>query len=239
MESIKQIRRLSIFVIFLTLLGCLQCQEYDITLWGLPIGSAQLVHSTDGEIAFTLESHQLVENFYPINLDYHSKYNKTNYTILENNKVTKQGNDKQKFEATLTSGNRLVYTDRDSIKIESKTYSLLSLLAKITNSSLEEIDTKWFNLENEGILYKVRFLWNDSTIVSVNSEDIMCDHYRIDLKIIADDKRIFDKTDYFNDLFFDINSIRQIWVEKWQKQRRLVKIALKQNLINLNIAIKN
>ena len=172
-------------------------------------------------------------------MEYYSKYDKNNYTIIETKKNTEQKTEEQNYDAVLKRGNILVYNEKDSISLENSTHSLFSLLVKIMNYPVDSIDTKWFNLENEGVLYETRLLWNDTTSVSINSEKILCDHYRLDLKLLDDDKNIFDKTDYFNELFFDINSIRQIWVEKWQKQQRIIKISIKKNPINLSLTIKN
>lgn len=229
---------LSLFL-FLALIVTSSGQEYNASIWGIPVGIAELQQISDNEISFKLQLHEFIDYIYPIDLEYYSKFNKNNYTIIENKKTIEQGAEEQDFEAVLSNKNVLVYNETDSISLEPNTLSLLSLLVKIMNSSVDSIDTKWFNLVNEGILYKSRFLWNDTTRVSINNENILCDHYRLDLKIAKDDNKIFEKTDYFNELFFDINSIRQIWVEKWKKQPRIIKITIKNNLVNLAIAIKN
>jgi hypothetical protein len=226
-------------VIFLLLFGNIRSQEYDVAIWGVPIGTAELEQISDNEISFKLKSNEFIDYVFPIDLDYYSKFDKNNYTIIENKKTTEWGTEEQNYEAILDDNNVLVYNDQNSISLESNILSLLSLIVKFINSSVDSIDTKWFDLENEGILYKARFLWNDTTTISVKNKDILCDHYRIDLKIVNDDNKIFDKTDYFNELFFDINSIRQIWVEKWQKKQKIIKITIKNSLVNLTIAIKN
>ncbi len=228
-----------LLVFFLLLFGNIRSQEYDVSIWGIPVGTAELQQIADNEISFKLYSHELIDYVYPIDLDYYSKFGKNNYSIIENIKTAEQGTEEQNFEAVLNNENVLIYNETDSISLEPKTHSLLSLLVKIMNSSVDSIDTKWFNLENEGILYETRLLWNDTTRVSINNEDILCDHYRLDLKILEDSNQIFEKTDYFNELFFDINSIRQIWLEKWQKQQRIIKITIKKSPINLSLTIKN
>jgi len=225
--------------IFIMLFSNIRSQEYDVNIWGIPVGTAKIQQDTDNEISFKLQSHEFIDYLYPINLEYYSKFNITDYTIIKNKKTIKQGTEEQAFEAMLHSENILVYNEDDSISLEPSTHSILSLFVKLLNSPIESIDTKWSNLENEGVLYETRFLWNDTARVSINNEDILCDHYRLDLKILDDDDKIFDKTDYFNELFFDINSIRQIWVEKWQKQQRIIKIIIKKNPINLSLTIKN
>jgi hypothetical protein len=224
---------------FLILFGNIRSQEYDVSIWGIPVGTAEIQQIADNEISFKLKSNEFIDYVFPIDLNYYSKYDKNNYTIIENKKTTELGTEDQNFEAILKNENTLVYNEKDSISLESNTLSLLSLLVKIMNSSVDSIDTKWFNLENEGILYETRLLWNDTTRISINNTDVLCDHYRLDLKILDDDNKIFEKTDYFNELFFDINSIRQIWVEKWQKQQRIIKITIKNSLVNTSLTINN
>ncbi len=228
-----------IILIFFSAVCFTQAQKYDVTIWGIPVGTAKIQQIADNEISFKLKSNEFVDYVFPIDLDYYSKFDKNNYTIIENKKTIEQGTEEQDFEAVLNNKNVLVYNEDDSISLEPNTYSLLSLLVKFMNSPVDSIDTKWFNLENEGILYETRLLWSDTTNLSINNDDILCDHYRLDLKIVDDAKQIFDKTDYFNELFFDINSIRQIWVEKWQKQQRIIKLAIKNDLVNLNLTINN
>ncbi len=223
-------------ILLLVLTNTLIGQEYNVSVWGVPIGTAKIRQDTDAEITFNLKSNKFIDYIFPIDLEYYSKFDKNNYTVLENKKTTKQGTEKQNYEAVLKKGNILVYNEKDSISLDSNTHSLLSLLVKIMNSPVDSIDTKWFNLENEGILYETRLLWNDTTTISIKNENVLCNHYRLDLKILDDSIKIYEKTDNFNDLFFDINSIRQIWVEKWQKQQRIIKIVIKNNLLNLTIS---
>ncbi len=228
-----------IILVFLSAVCFTQAQKYGVNIWGIPVGTAEIQQDTDDEITFNLKSKKFIDYIFPVDLEYYSKFDKNSYTVIENKKTTELGTEEQKYEAVLKKGNILVYDEKDSISLEPNTHSLLSLFVKIMNSPVDSIDTKWFNLENEGILYETRLLWNDTTTISINNKDVLCNHYRLDLKMLDDNDKIFDKTDYFNELFFDINSIRQIWVEKWQKQQRIIKIAIRNNLVNLNLTINN
>lgn len=221
------------FIIF----NFLSAQEYDINIWGFDVGYAEITHTSENDITLTLEVDELINNIYPLSVELSSKYDKYNFKVIESSKKAEQGREKYKYSVTYRN-EKATYNDEGSFELNRNTYSFLSLLEKIINSPTDSIDTKWFNLENEGIVYKARPLWNDTSSVNIDKHNFLCDHYRIDLKILNDDNKIFDKTDYFNELFFDINSIRQLWVETWQKQRRIVKISIKNNLINLNLTIK-
>jgi len=221
----------------LIIFNFLSAQEYDVNIWGFNVGYAEITHTSENDITLTLNIDELIENIYPLSIELSSKYDKHNFKVIESNKKAEQGREKYKYSVNYSNG-KAIYDDEDSFELNRNTYSFLSLLEKIIYSPIDSIDTKWFNLENEGIVYKARPLWNDTSTVNIDNDKFLCDHYRIDLKVLNDDNKIFDQTDYFNELFFDINSIRQLWVETWQKQRRLVKISIKNNLINLNLTIK-
>ena len=231
------IKILKIITIVLAIFAVLVGQNYDIKIWGINVGEATLEQFYEKELSLTLKANDLINNFYPLELDINSKYDRK-YSVTESNKLVKQGRDKYQYSSKQYN-NVVIYDEKDSIEININTHSFLSLLARIINSPIDAIDTKWFNFENEGIIYKARPLWNDTSTVHIGNEEYLCDHYRLDLKIVDETKKLFNETDYFNELFFDINSIRQIWVETWQKQRRLVKIEIKNSLINLNIVIKD
>ena len=236
MQKSRKYTSLINILLILAFTNILIGQKYNVTVWGVPIGSAEIQQDAEDEMTFNFQSNKFIDYIFPIDLEYYSKFNKYNYTVIETEKTTKQGAEKQNFTAVLAKENILVYSEQDTISLEPNTYSLLSLLVKIMNSPVDSIDTKWFNLENEGILYETRLLWNDTTTVSFKNKNVLCNHYRLDLRILDDTAKIYEKTDYFNDLFFDINSTRQIWVEKWQKQPKIIKIEIKNNLINLTIS---
>ena len=219
------------------LLGLLFAQKYDISIWGIKVGTATISRDSESEATLNLQTLDYITNLYPIDIEYNAKFNPADYSAIEACKNSKQGDNKIEYTVDYFDNNYAVYNGKDTLRINPKTYSFLSLLYKIIESSIDSIDTKWFDLENEGILYKARPLWNDTTTLVINNNEYICDHYRFDLKVTDDSSKLFDETDYFNDLFFDINSIRQIWVENWQKQKRLIKIALKNTLINLEMVI--
>lgn len=231
------LRILKNIAIILTIFTAIYGQDYDVKIWGINIGEATLEQLSENEVSLTIKANDLINNYYPLELDLNSKYN-WNYSVIESNKNVKQGRDKYQYSSKHYN-NVVIYDEKDSIETKIYTHSFLSLLVRVINSPINDVDTKWFNFENEGIIYEARPLWNDTTLVNIGNEEYLCDHYRIDLKIVDETKKLFNETDYFNELFFDINSIRQIWVETWQKQRKLVKIEVKNSLVNLSIVIKN
>ncbi len=219
------------------LIGCLLGQKYDVKLWGIKVGTAIIAEESGSDITLNIQALDFINNFYPVELEFYTKYDTSDYTVVEMSKNVQQGDYREKYNVKYLNNGYAVYNDEDTLQTNSNTHSFLSLLFRIVESPVDSIDTKWFNLENEGILYKARLLWNDTTTFVINNNKYICDHYRFDLEITDDSSKMFDETDYFNDLFFDINSIRQIWVENWQKQKRLIKLTLKNSLINLEMVI--
>ena len=213
-------------------------QVYDVKIWGIPVGNARFEHVGDNEIELNLRIHEAVKPIYPVKINYYSKYNNSDHTIINVEKVVDQGNNSFEYKIEYDNGTA-IYNGKDTISINSSTYSFLSLIDKIVRAPIDSVDTKWFDMENEGVLYKARPLWNDSTTITIDDKEYFCDNYRLDMRVVDDSNKLFEETDYFNELFFDINSVRQLWVENWQKQRRLVKIKLKNTFLNLEITIRD
>ena len=126
-------------VLFLMLFGNIRSQEYYVSIWSIPVGSGELTQISDNEISLKLKSTEFIDYVFPIDLDYYSKFDKNNYTIIENKKTTEQKTEEQNFEAILDDNNVLVYNDQDSISLEPNTHSLLSLLVRFMNSSVDSI----------------------------------------------------------------------------------------------------
>jgi len=226
-------------IVFFLNFNNLFAQDYQIKLWEIPVGYAKIISTSDDEMHLNLKSNSIIDLVFPVELKFSSRFNDKSFSILENKKTALQGKNKQKYTAKLMNKTELIYDTKDTVVVEPNTLSLLSFLKKIKQTPANDIDGRWQNLENEGKLYQVRLLWNDTTMVKLSNQSILCDHYRIDVNLSNDKNQIFDKTDYFNELFFNINSIRQIWVERWQKQPRIVKLSIKNDQKNLLLVLKD
>jgi len=226
------------YLLVLILTSIAFAQVYEVKIWGIPVGNARIEHSSDNEIELNLRIHEAVKPIYPVKINYYSKYNNFDHTIINVEKTVEQGSNSFEYKINYENG-FAIYNGKDTININTSVYSFLSLIDKIVRAPIDSVDTKWFDIENEGTLYRARPLWNDSTNITIDNKKYFCDHYRLDMRMVDDSKKLYEETDYFNELFFDINSVRQIWVENWQKQRRLVKIKLKNTFLSLEITIRD
>ena len=61
----------SIQLLFILVLfyGNIRSQEYDVTIWGIPVGTAEIQQDTDEEITLLLESNEFIDYAFPIDLE--------------------------------------------------------------------------------------------------------------------------------------------------------------------------
>ena len=52
-----------IIIIILSAICFTQAQKYDVTIWGIPVGTAKIQQDTDGEITFNLKSYLTRNSF--------------------------------------------------------------------------------------------------------------------------------------------------------------------------------
>ena len=73
--------------------------------------------------------------------------------------------------------------------------------------------------EHEGRLGNARFLLADSSKAWNGRDSILCDHYRLDLKIIDTLNKIENSKDYFMKNIIDDSFVRELWVSKHIKNK--------------------
>ena len=92
--------------------------------------------------------------------------------------------------------------------------TIFTLLARVSRQKAKDLDTKWYQMEHEGELFRARLLWADSINVWTGNDSIFCDHYRLDIDSTENKIKILDQTDYFSENITQSNLIKQLWVEK-------------------------
>ena len=100
--------------------------------------------------------------------------------------------------------------------------NIFTLLARVSYQSVEDLDTKWFAMNHEGVPHRARFLWAGTDTLDINNADMVCDHYRLDIEKAKGESVQVSPWDYFTDHVSSSKAIRQIWVEQNDK-RRIIK----------------
>jgi len=205
---------LSIFIF-----GSIYCQSYKITVLGYHTTDVtQTIHDS-GRIEFNAQNRGLAGMIWPMNNYYRTTYDIQNFTLKEWSKNIKQGSFKDKNDCTLNSNATLVYTNHDPIIVSEPIHTIFTLLAKVQNNSSDDLDGKWLKFEHEGRLGNARFLLADSSRAWNGRDSILCDHYRLDLKIIDTLNKIENSKDYFMKNIIDDSFVRELWVSKTHKKQ--------------------
>ena len=112
---------------------------------------------------------------------------------------------------------------------------------KLDNKSINfkpELDTKWILFEHEGALFNGRFLSAGSDTIEYNGENIVCDHFRLDIKKNSEEESFLDETDRLMSYSIKEKTIRQIWVER-NGNRRIIKANILANGFPFQVDIQN
>ena len=211
-------------------------QIYEINILGYPIANIkQEMHKN--KINHTIKSKGIIDLFWPIKNVYSTTFDSTNYNIFSFKKEISQTDYKLKTSSEIDSLNNLIYNNKDIIKLKKNTKTIFTLLSMIQKMPYSYLDTKWFNYEHESNIGKARFIWADSSFIWNGNDSIICDRYRLDIKLLKPLKNIYDKTDYFMENIINENIIREIWVSK-KKPKHIMYAKIKSKNFPLPIYVK-
>ncbi len=216
-------------ILTLALVSGLKSQTYEIGIWGIPCVAVIMDFNVPGQLSFQTSTIGLIDLIWPVDSHYTTTFDTVDFGIRSYTKKIKQGN----FEQTLTleydlDSHELVYNSEMRIERPSETQTIFTILAQITKQPADYLDTRWLELEHEGSLYKTRLLWADSVSLDIDNSTYRCDHYRLD--IVRDKSEsslnIIDRSDYFSEHIVHPDAIRQLWVERGERQR-IIKASVK------------
>jgi hypothetical protein len=209
---------------FLFILICftfLFAEKYNISLWSIPVAQVEMINNP-GEVLFKTKSIGLVNYIWPHKNSYSTFYNTDNFGLRKYTKNIKQGDFTQELTWKYNIGDSTLVLGDIKTAIIDSIQTIFTLLARVSLESYEYLDTKWFPVDHESCTYKGRFLWSDTVSVLALNKQILCDHFRLDLIKLEQEKCGVEESDYFMENIIYHNSIRQIWVEK-NNNKRIIK----------------
>ena len=232
------IRRIFVVLFFNLNLLCFS-QEYSVEILGLSAAKIKQTLSSDSVI-YRIETDGLVDLFYPLENTYYSIFDPKDYGIIKFSKEIDEKDFKMKRSAIKDSLNFFKYTSSETVKLNTNTKTIFTLLSMVQNLSYLEVDTRWFDFEHESQTGQARFLWADSSNVWDGKDSIICDHYRLDIKIMENGDQNLKETDIFMKNIVKEEVTREFWVSK-KKPKRIIqaKIKNKNYLLPLLIKIKS
>ena len=218
-------------------ISLINAQEYTITFFGFPAVDVKMKIDSN-KINFNAKTVGFIDLIWPTSNHYSVEYDLNHYGILEFEKHIRQGSTKYTSSANYSSSDSLLNYEKRALKRIPEIQSIFTLLVQVQKEPVDALDTKWFSMDHDGKLYSARFLWADTSTISLADSVIICDHYRLDIKAEEDVTSLPEQSDYFMDNIIESEAIRQLWVEN-SGQRRIIQAAVKVFGINIIARIKH
>ena len=202
------------YMAWVFILSFLPGQSYNLTVWGVKIGEIKLKKNNSESIQISTKSTGLINYLWPFDNLYKTTFDTVTYGIRFYEKKIHQGEFKQKLKGMWMPEQKGILYETSLARRPNDCQTIFTILALVSRQKAKDLDTKWYSMEHEGELFRLRLLWADSINVWAGNDSILCDHYRIDTDSTENKIKILDRTDYFSENITRSNLIKQLWVEK-------------------------
>ncbi len=183
------------------------------------------LESSVTSLSFHTETLGIFHSIWPVDNHYFTQYDSTSFGIRKYTKLINQGRYSGKLDCYYdTTNSQLKYND-ESVFVTDSVQNIFTLLARVSYQSAEYLDTKWYPMDHEGTPHRARFLLAGTEKLKKDDEDILCDHYRLDIEKTDGASVHVSPDDYFTDHVASNDALRQLWVEKTGK-RRIIKASV-------------
>ena len=177
---------------------------------------------SNNALSFHTETLGMIHSIWPVDNHYFTHYDSISFGIRQYTKSIHQGSYKGELNCTFEPNSSQLNYNRQLVAAVDSIQNIFTLLARVSYQSVEDLDTKWFPMNHEGVPHRARFLWAGTDTLDINNADIVCDHYRLDIEKVKGEFVQVSPWDYFTDHVSSSKAIRQIWVEQNDK-RRIIK----------------
>ena len=220
------------FLLFITII----CgQNYSANVYGLPMAKIQFKSISDS-ITLKVETIGLIDAIWPIKNAYTTNFDTTHFGLIAFKKKIKQNNLKQSVLIKLK--NEVLQYNNQTRDRSDSTQTMFTMFARLNRQHQEILDTKWFEIDHEGIPMRGRFLWGETETIKVGNTNILCDHIRMDMEYLNESNGFLDSTDRLMHYAPDPDAVRQIWVER-NGNRRIIQVSMTAYGFPFNFVIQN
>ncbi len=209
-------------------------QVYSANVYGFSLADIQL-ETKSGFLKLNYKTNGIIDFIWPTNNTYITKYDTTHYGLISFQKNIKQGTFTQKPLFELNDG-LLKHKKEFRPRLDS-TQTLFTMLAMIMNRPYELLDTQWFEVDHEGKSMLGRFLWSGTEEIKIGTKNIICNHFRLDLKGIDETGGFLTDTDRLMKYVSNPDGVRQIWVEQ-NGNHRIIRVEMNANGFPFEILIQ-
>ena len=208
-----KLRSYSLILIISVLCVRLAAEDYRIYLLGIPIVKVSM-ESSSNNLSFHAETLGLMHSIWPIDNHYFTEYDSISFGIRKYTKLINQGRYSGKLDCYYDLTNLQLQYNDGYIFVTDSVQNIFTLLARVSYQSVEDLDTKWFPMNHEGVPHRARFLWAGTDTLYIHDAEIVCDHYRLDIEKVDGESISVSPWDYFTDHVASSEALRQIWVEQ-------------------------
>jgi hypothetical protein len=183
------------------------------------------MESSVNALSFHTETLGMIHSIWPVNNHYFTEYDSISFGIRKYTKSINQGRYNGELNVYYDLTNlQLKYND-ESVFVTDSVQNIFTLLAQVSYQPVEYLDTKWFTMNHEGESHRARFLLAGTEKLKIGDENILCDHYRLDIEKTDGESVHASPNDYFTDHVASSDALRQLWVEQ-DGIRRIIKASV-------------
>ncbi len=198
--------------------------DYRIYLLGIPIVNVSMEASKNA-LSFHTETLGMIHSIWPVNNHYFTEYDSISFGIRKYTKLINQGRYNGELNAYYDLTNSQLKYNDESVFVTDSVQNIFTLLARVSYQSAENLDTKWYPMNHEGVPQRAMFLLAGTEKLKIDDEDILCDHYRLDIEETDGASVHVSPYDYFTDHVASNDALHQLWVEK-SGERRIIKASV-------------
>ena len=210
-------------------------QNYNVNVYGISVANVNLVMANE-TVQLNYKTEGIAHLIWPAKNAYSTWFDTTHFGFYKFTKKIKQ--DPLNQSITIKMENGILEYKKLSKKRTKPTHNLFSLMARLQRDSAIDLDTKWLAFDHEGVLYNSRFLLAGQDTLSLNGQQIPCNHFRMDIKRSSDESPFYDESDRLMRYAVNENTVRQIWVEQ-NGIRRIIQANIIANGFPFEIVIQN
>ena len=190
----------------------------------MPIVAVSM-ESSSHVMKFNTQTIGFIQNIWSVDNHYTTEFDSLSFGIKKYTKNIQQGSYSGILNCIYDSTDSNLNYAGNFVSVPDSIQNIFTLLARVSRQSADYLDAKWFPMDHEGIRHRARFLLADIEKVKIGNEDILCDHYRLDIEQSGEALIQVSPYDYFMDHVASAKALRQIWVEQTGK-RRIVKASV-------------
>jgi len=211
--------RIFVSLLFITIISG---QDYSARVYGFLVAKAKINFTVDS-VKLKFETIGIIDAIWPSKNTYTTHFDTTHFGLISFKKKIKQDNLEQSVLIE-SKNNKLHYKDKTR-SLSDSTQTIFTMFARLNRQPHDVLDTKWFEMDHEGRQMRGRFLWADTETIKIGNTNILCDHFRMDMKYIDEASGFLENTDRLMQYAPNPDEVRQIWVER-NGNRRIIRITM-------------